>query len=189
LPISDELLKTTRTRTQWKVEDLAVAVEEMEGHGGRNFGNARQIFTVAACVSCHKLGGAGQEIGPDLTKLDEKWKSLDVLKELIDPSARINEKYQTFVFQTDSGETITALVLSDTPDTVKVIENPLVKAQPIELKKSEITARKKSDVSIMPKGLLDKLTREEILDLIAYVIAGGKENHPVFSKEGNGHHH
>ncbi|HZL88514.1 MAG TPA: PVC-type heme-binding CxxCH protein, partial [Pirellulaceae bacterium] len=126
LPIKDELLKTTRTRTQWKVEDLAVAVEEMEGHGGRNFGNARQIFTVAACVSCHKLGGAGQEIGPDLTKLDEKWKSLDVLKELIDPSARINEKYQTFVLQTESGESITGLVLAETGDSVKVIENPLV---------------------------------------------------------------
>ena len=186
LPIQDELLKTTRTRTQWKVEDLAVAVEEMESHGGRNFGSAKQIFAVGACVSCHKLGGAGQEIGPDLTKLDEKWKSLDVLKELIDPSARINEKYQTFVFQTESGQTITGLVLSETPDTVKVIENPLVKAQPIELKKSEITARKKSEVSIMPKGLLDKLTREEILDLIAYVMAKGKEDHPVFA---GGHHH
>ena len=187
LPIQDELLKFTRTRTQWKVEDLAVAVEEMEGHGGRNFGSAKQIFTVGACISCHKLGGAGQEIGPDLAKLDPKWKSLDVLKELIDPSARINEKYQTFVFQTESGESITGLILSETPDTVKVIENPLVKAEPIELKKSEITARKKSDVSIMPKGLLDKLTREEILDLIAYVMAGGKEDHPVFS--GGNHHH
>jgi putative heme-binding domain-containing protein len=186
LPIQDELLKTTRTRTQWKVEDLSAFVEELD-HGGRNFGNAKQIFTVAACVSCHKLGGTGQEIGPDLTKLDEKWKSLDVLKELIDPSARINEKYQTFVFQTESGQTITGLVLSETPDTVKVIENPLLKAQPIELKKSEITARKKSEVSIMPKGLLDKLTREEILDLIAYVMAQGREDHPVFS--GGGHHH
>ena len=191
LPIQDELLKTTRTRTQWKVEDLAAFVEELgdanSTGGGRNFGNAKQIFTVGACVSCHKLGGVGQEIGPDLTKLDEKWKSLDVLKELIDPSARINEKYQTFVFQTESGQMITGLVLSETPDTVKVIENPLLKAEPIELKKSEITARKKSEVSIMPKGLLDKLTREEILDLIAYVMAAGKEDHPVFA--GGGHHH
>ena len=41
------------------------------------------------------------------------------------------------------------------------------------LKKSEIAGRKKSPISIMPKGLLDKLTREEILDLVAYVAAGG----------------
>ncbi|HZL87053.1 MAG TPA: hypothetical protein VFB96_01645, partial [Pirellulaceae bacterium] len=107
--------------------------------------------------------------------------------ELIDPSARINEKYQTFVLQTESGESITGLVLAETGDSVKVIENPLVNAQPIELKKSEITGRKKSEVSIMPKGLLDKLTREEILDLIAYVMAKGKEEHPVFA--GGGHHH
>ena len=63
---------------------------------------------------------------------------------------------------------------------MKVIENPLVKAEPLVLKKSEIIERRKSPTSVMPKGLLDKLTREEILDLFAYVIARGDPRHPVF---------
>jgi hypothetical protein len=52
---------------------------------------------------------------------------------------------------------------------VKVIENPLASTKPVELKASTIVERKKLTTSIMPKGLLDKLTKEEILDLLAYV--------------------
>ncbi len=68
---------------------------------------------------------------------------------------------------------------------IKVIENPLAKAEPLVLKRGDIVERQKVDqLSIMPKGLLDKLTREEILDLIAYVSSRGKREHEVFRGEG-----
>jgi hypothetical protein len=54
------------------------------------------------------------------------------------------------------------------------------------LKPSEIVDRAKSPNSIMPKGLLDKLTREEILDLVTYVAAGGDPKSPLFQ---GGHDH
>ena len=41
----------------------------------------------------------------------------------------------------------------------------------------------------MPKGLLDKLTRDEILDLVAYIAARGKKDHPLFQAGAHGHHH
>src|SRR5262249_47860086 len=132
------------------------------------------------CVACHRLGGAGNEIGPDLAKLDPKLKRAEVLKEILDPSAKINEKYQTYVFETESGKIISGLVLEDTPERIKLIENPLAKAEPVVLKPSEIAERAKSPNSIMPKGLLDKLTREEILDLVAYVASGGNPQSPLF---------
>jgi hypothetical protein len=58
------------------------------------------------------------------------------------------------------------------------------------LKKSTIVERKKLPTSIMPKGLLDKLTRDEILDLVAYVVAGGDPKNALFQGEhahGTGH--
>ena len=48
------------------------------------------------------------------------------------------------------------------------------------LKKSEIEERKKSPTSIMPKGMLDQLTKEEILDLVAYITAKGDQRHKLF---------
>jgi hypothetical protein len=70
-----------------------------------------------------------------------------------------------------------------------VIENPLAKAVPIEVKKGEIVNQKKSPISLMPKGLLDKLTREEILDLVAYVVAKGDKNSPIYAGGAAGHSH
>jgi putative heme-binding domain-containing protein len=136
------------------------------------------------------MDGVGTQIGPDLAKLDPKLLSLDILKELLNPSARINEKFQTYTFQLDSGKVVTGLVLEETPERIKVIENPLLKVEPIELATSEIEVRQKTPSSIMPKGLLDKLSREEILDLIAYVIARGDSHDALFENAGGhaGHH-
>jgi len=60
-----------------------------------------------------------------------------------------------------SGKTVTGLILEETGDAVKVVENPLAKADPVVIKKSDIASRQQSKTSIMPKGVMDKLTREE----------------------------
>src|SRR5205807_1422180 len=137
---ADELLKFNRPRKEWKYEDLASAVEQMDH--GRSFSNAKQLFQVANCVACHKLNGVGQEMGPDLTKLDPKLKPVDILRDVLEPSFRINEKYYTYLLETKSGKVITGLILEETPTAVKVIENPLAKSEPIVLKPSDIVERK-----------------------------------------------
>jgi putative heme-binding domain-containing protein len=191
LPIKDDLLKDRRPRTEWKFEDLAADVEHLQS--GRSFSSAKQMFTVASCVACHKLDGVGNQFGPDLAQLDAKLQPADILKEMLDPSAKINEKFQTQVFQLESGQTITGLVIEESPVSIKLIENPLVKAAPIEIKPADVVARKKSPTSIMPKGLLDKLTKDEILDLVAFVHARGKKDHALFQPAAGGahagHHH
>jgi putative heme-binding domain-containing protein len=185
LPITDELLKFVRPRKEWKFEELASSVEHLDN--GRSFSNGKQIFQVASCVACHKMNGIGTDIGPDLTKIDPKQeKPIEILRDLLDPSFRINEKYQTFTFELNSGKVVTGLVVAETLEVVKVLENPLAKAEPVTIKKSQIAERKKAPVSIMPKGLLDKLTREEILDLIAYIAAKGDQRSPLFQ---GGHEH
>src|SRR5205823_5247098 len=77
---------------------------------GRSFANGKQMFLVANCIACHKVNGVGTEIGPDLTKLDEKLKPAEILRDIIEPSWRINEKYQTFVFELKSGKAVTGLI-------------------------------------------------------------------------------
>ncbi len=187
LPISDELLKFNRPRKEWKHAELAPALASQEH--ARSYGNGKQMFQVANCVACHKFNGAGTELGPDLTKLDPKQDNpTEILRDILEPSFRINEKYQSYVFETKAGKVITGMILQETPDTVKVIENPLAKVEPIVLKKSDIAERTKSPTSIMPKGLLDKLTREEILDLVTYIAAKGDPKHKLY-QGGHGHKH
>ena len=184
LPILDELLKYNRSRTQWTLEQLEPSLERLAG--GRSFGRAKELFRIANCVACHRLNGEGNAFGPDLTKLDPKLGASDILAEILAPSKKINDKFYTYIFALESGRIISGLIVEETADVVKVIENPLASARPIEIRKTEIEARRKSAVSIMPSGLLDNLTPEEILDLLAYVVSHGDRNSRLF-REGRMH--
>ena len=190
LKIQDELLKFTRPRKEWTYDELASSIDHLEP--GRSFSNAQQLFRLASCTSCHKVNNEGVDFGPDLAKLDAKQKPTDILRNVLEPSTKIDDKYASYLFDLESGQVVTGMILSETTKEVKVIENPLAKAEPRTLAVSEITERKRSPVSMMPKGLLDKLSREEILDLLAYVIARGDRNHPLFKAkpghEGHGGH-
>ena len=186
LPILDDLLKNNRPRKEWTVDDLASAVEALDH--GRSFANGKQIFEVASCVSCHRLNNLGEQVGQDLAQLDPKMTKVEVLRSLIEPSAKVDEKYQTQILGLKSGKVVTGLVLEETAKSLKIVENPMARTPPVLIDKSEIEDRSKSSTSIMPKGLLDKLTREEILDLVAYVVAKGDAKSPMF-QGGHAHGH
>jgi len=185
LPLKDELLKFNTRGQDWKFSELVAAVKPLPM--GRSYEVGKELFKVASCVACHRINNEGQQYGPDLTKLDAKKHNPEhLLRSLLEPDKEIDDKFQTTVFLLDSGKTITGLIVEETATTVKVIINPLAKAAPTVLKKSEIDARKKSPVSTMPKGLANKLSREEILDLLAYVYARGDMKHKLFE---GGHKH
>ncbi len=91
-------------------------------------------------------------------------------------------------FSLASGKVVTGMILEQDAKKIKVIENPLAKAEPIVIDREEIEGQQPSTTSIMPKGLLDRLTREEVLDLIAYLAARGDAHAPVF-RGGHAHGH
>lgn len=181
LPLKDELLAFNTRGRQWKYDDLIDEVKSLSG--GRSFTVSKQLFKVSNCVACHKLNDEGQVFGPDLAKLDEKKRTYEhILRSLLEPSKEIDEKYQSQVFELVSGKIITGMVVDETGDVVKIVIDPVAKGEPNVIPKSDIDVRVKSKISIMPQGLLDRLAREEILDLIAYIYAGGDEKHMLFQK-------
>jgi putative heme-binding domain-containing protein len=182
---ADELLKYNRPRKEWKLEELAGAADQLEG---RSFSNGKQLFQVANCVACHKLDGVGQQFGPDLARLDAKQTPGDILRSILEPAHKIDDKYASYVFELESGQLVTGMIVEETADLVKVIENPLANSDARLLSKGQIVSRTRSDNSIMPKNLLDRLSREEIIDLLAYVAARGDAQSPMF-KAGHGHAH
>ncbi|MBS0263146.1 MAG: HEAT repeat domain-containing protein [Planctomycetes bacterium] len=185
LPVRDELLKTIGRNTEWKFDDLIANVKKLPG--GRSFDVGKNLFRTANCVGCHKLNGEGRELGPDLTKIEPaKHNTEHLLRSILEPSREIAEKYQSFTFVLNSGKTVVGMVVQESPQEVKVLADPLAKGDPLTLPKSEIEERVKSTTSIMPMGLLNKLTREEILDLIAYVFAKGDKKNALFEDH---HHH
>lgn len=184
LEIKDELLTLNTRSHEWKYEELIGDVKNLPA--GRSFPVGKQLFKVASCVGCHKLDNEGSVFGPDLAKLDPKKQTTEhILRSILEPSKEIEEKYQSNTFILDSGKVLTGMVMEETNESVSVVIDPLAKGKPTLISKDSIEGRKKSDLSLMPQGLLNKLTREEILDLIAFVLAKGNKEHPLF----HGHHH
>jgi putative heme-binding domain-containing protein len=127
------------------------------------------------------MNGVGGQVGPDLIELqprltDKKLSPLDVLTELIEPSKVINEKYRTTVFELKNGKVVSGLVVAQTEKEIHLRSNPLDQKddRPIVIKRDEIDEKTESKVSLMPIGLLNSLTEDEVLDLMAYVLSGGK---------------
>ena len=182
LEIRDELLTFISRNTEWKYDDLIGPVAKLMH--GRSFEVGKSLFKVANCVACHKLNGEGQEFGPDLTKIEPKQHTKEhILRSLIEPSKEIAEKYQSNTFILDSGKVVTGMVVAEDDQQVKVLVDPLARAAPGVIAKGEIDERVKSPQSIMPVGLLNKLTEEEVLDLIAYVFAKGDQKHMLFKMD------
>ncbi len=187
LPIKDELLTLIGKDREWKQEELTPFVTPFEGM--RSYEVGYNAFKVSSCTACHKIDHEGQPLGPDLTKLDDMKRTPEaILASLLKPSEKIDEKYISRTIVLTSGKIVTGMVLEETPDAITLIENPLAKSKPLKIAKTEIEEQAKSSKSIMPEGLLSKLTREEILDLIAFIHAQGDKKHKIFAGHDHGGH-
>jgi len=181
LEMKDDLLKYLGRNTDWQLDDLKGDVMHL-AHRANNFAVGQQLFKAAACVGCHKLNGQGNNVGPDLTKLPPEYSKVDVLDHMLNPSKKIDKKYQSNVIELTSGKVVTGLIVEESDMEVKLVDNPSAPDKVTTIAKSEIAERTPSDVSIMPKGVLNKLTREEIFDLLAYVLGGGDKDNALFKE-------
>jgi putative heme-binding domain-containing protein len=84
-------------------------------------------------------------------------------------------------FELKDGDDVSGLIVDETPEKYSVLINPLESVK-MDIPKANITSRMPSKLSPMPEGLLNILTKEEILDLLAYIQSGGKSWDPVFKK-------
>jgi putative heme-binding domain-containing protein len=127
------------------------------------------------------MAGLGGHVGPDLTSIPRKFDLNYVIEHIIDPSKVISDQYQSSIVLTSDGRTLTGLVSRADGETV--IFPADVQSQPITLADGDIEAIRPSDISQMPKGLLDPLNPEELRDLLAYLMSGGdRENRKVYPK-------
>ena len=152
----------------WKVEDLNDKIEM--GLRGRSFEIGKKIFNEATCAQCHKVGEVGKAVGPDLTDLWTRWKgdAAGVLREILEPSHKIEPKYIVRKVITLDGDVISGIVVAEDKDEISILPNP-ESPEPTIIAQDDIDDMIKSSVSIMPKGLMDRFTEDEIFELLSYL--------------------
>lgn len=163
---------------EWKASDFTDSDLQT---GNRRFENGALAFNRIGCVQCHKIGDKGGEFGPSLLDLDKKKRNPQyVLGSMLDPSKDIEDKYALRTYLTVDGDVISGFVVGETETEILVKSDPLANDKPTAVIKDEIEMAKKNDQSAMPNGMLNYLTKEEILDLVAYVLAGGNKNSDAY---------
>jgi putative heme-binding domain-containing protein len=168
-----------RTPTMWTLEELSTAAQG--GMKGRNFDNGRKMFGAAACFTCHRFGNEGGMTGPDLTGAGGRYSPHDMLDQIINPSKVINEQFAPIVVTKNNGEQITGVVVNLNGDTVQLNTDGSDPNQRVGVDRKEVKSIEPSTVSPMPPMLLSMLTKDEILDLLAYVLSGGDKANPIFA--------
>jgi putative heme-binding domain-containing protein len=129
-----------------------------------NDGRGQQIYQ-KTCAPCHPLDGTTVPLGPGLKG---SWRNgLDYfLENIIDPNAVVGENYRVTVIVTDSGQTVTGL-LDGESDNAVVLRTA---EKTVSIPKGEIEQRKLSDQSLMPTGLLDKMSEIEVIELLKFLL-------------------
>ncbi len=156
---------------QWSMADLLAKVEApLEG---RDFENGKRMFAVTQCFKCHRFDGIGGMVGPDLSAIGRRFSKHDLLEALIEPSKVVSDQYQATIFQLVDGRVITGRVVNLNGNQYMVQEDMLNPGRLTSFKVDDIEEMKASDVSMMPAGLLDTLTENDILDLMSYLRSGG----------------
>jgi len=121
-----------------------------------------------ACSSCHAIGYIGGRIGPDLTRIGEVRTERDLLEAIVFPSASFARGYEPVVIRTRDGEVRTGVLRNnDLPDEVVLGSE----REDIRIPRADIVEMQPGTVSLMPPGLADQLTAQELADLLAFLKA------------------
>lgn len=134
----------------------------------------REVFQ-KTCANCHTLFDAGGAIGPNLTGSQRT--NLDYLLEnIVDPSASVAKDFQVQIITTDSGRTLTGIVVAENANAVTL----QTQNEKLMIPLAEIEERTPSPQSMMPEGILTPLSLDEIRGLLAYL--GSREQVPLKEK-------
>jgi putative heme-binding domain-containing protein len=164
---------------QWTVDTLQSELAKVKK--APNFERGRELTAVAQCFKCHRFAGQGGIQGPDLTMTSNRFNAKDMLTAVVDPDKEISDQYQATQFLTDDA-VVVGRVANLNGNSLMIVTNMLAPGDFTDVKVDEIVERRPSPVSMMPRGLLDTFSPDEIADLLAYLRSGGNPSHEVYSK-------
>lgn len=120
----------------------------------------------ATCATCHRVGQNGGQVGPDLTKIGAIRSGRDLLESVAAPSATFAQGYEPYVVMLKNGDSINGVRVRTNNDAFVLRE---ASGNEVRLDPAQIESVQRSQVSIMPEGLLSALNRDEVRDLLAYL--------------------
>jgi len=167
-----------RPEKQWKLDELVKAANS--GLKNRDFANGQKMFGAAGCFACHRFQNQGGMTGPDLTTAGRRYSVRDLLDQVVNPSKVINDQFSAVMVITDEGLVHSGVVVNLNNDGLTLNTDLTDPNKRVTINRNTIDEMLVSKTSPMPAGLFNRMTKEEILDLVAYLISGADPRHEYF---------
>jgi putative heme-binding domain-containing protein len=157
-------LAEARKDEKAKLDKLLAELKPGEVRRGQLvFNNAK-----AQCIACHKMGYVGGTVGPDLTRIGGIRTERDLLEAIVFPSASFVRSYESVRVVTTDERTFNGILKKDAPDEIIIV----VAADKEErVARADVASITPSSVSLMPSGLDQQLTPQDLADLVAFLRA------------------
>jgi putative heme-binding domain-containing protein len=160
-------------------EEMAAFVADVKTKGDRTRGEAVYRRASLSCQKCHAIGGAGGNVGPDMGSIGGSAQIDYLVQSLLDPNAKVKEGFNTVIVITDEGKTYSGINVRQT-DTQLILRDAQGTELPIELDSID---EQVNGTSLMPAGLSEKLTHQELVDMVKFLSELGKVGGLLVSRE------
>ena len=118
------------------------------------------------CFKCHTIDGRGGKVGPDLSRAVGTINRVQLIQSILEPSREIAPQFVSWTFETKDGKVVTGMVVHENEGKTIVGD---AEGKLIELKTIDIVVRVPQKISVMPDKLAERMTLQELRDLIAFL--------------------
>jgi putative heme-binding domain-containing protein len=122
--------------------------------------------TRVSCRNCHTIGYVGGKVGPDLTRIGQIRQARDLLESILFPSASFVRSYEPVLIRTLEGEVFSGNIKQDAPDEIVLT---VAADKEVRIARDQIEAMLPGKVSVMPAGLDQQLSLQDLADLIEFL--------------------
>jgi len=130
----------------------------------------RRVFAhgkLAACARCHRIDGRGRDVGPDLSTIGRVARR-SILESILQPSNAVAPAYQVWEIEMKNGKVHTGMLVGTVLDDYTYVDE---KGAAFKVNTRDVEQTRGVAKSIMPDGLADFLTDQELRDLLAYLCS------------------
>lgn len=167
LPEANALLDRLKEHRRQQLARLDALLPRLKQGDARR--GAELFFAEKAkCASCHRVGDKGGKIGPDLTTIGSNRAGRDLIESIVFPSATIVRDYEPYTVATTDGRVFSGLIARETSDMLFIQQQT---GDPVAIPRSDIEQLLPGTVSIMPNGLDQALTEQQLADVVAYLMS------------------
>ena len=156
------MLNVDAAKQSAHIDELLKELKDGDVRRGQAIFNSQK----AACFSCHTMGYLGGKVGPDLTSIGQARTERDLLESVIYPSASFVRSFEPYIVTTKGDETYSGVLKKDSADEVVLATGPNAE---VRVPRLDITEMRPGTVSVMPAGLEQQMTKQELADLLAFL--------------------